>query len=242
MSTTSTRRASESHRRASLSTRRASLARRLSACGDSLGLALAKKKYQAERSLTNEDVERSHSIWRTFEDQHDEEEKAADEDTQKRRQSIVQQESRSEVAYQLKIDSWAVGGYVLFLVLFTLVVVVSREGRFDVYTSSLLRKRLLQLEFDVVDTRVAKTFAQVATLTDVWHFVGGPLLRGLFSDVSYAGVPLPPAELGFVNEENRLIGRVWLQQVRPPAWSGWPARRAHAQHTQRGRARRPVAP
>ena len=71
--------------------------------------------------------------------------------------------------------------------------------------------------------------------------------------MSYSGLPLPPSELGYVNEQNRLIGRVLLQQVRvrpdvschiqssfavptsgahiPHCYASWPARPEETQDT-----------
>ena len=77
-----------------------------------------------------------------------------------------------------------------------------------------MKSTLLETEFDTADTEIYKTFHDVTTLTDVWWYLQGPLIGALYSETSYTGQPLPPERLRFVNDNNKLLGKVRLQQVR----------------------------
>ena len=122
--------------------------------------------------------------------------------------------------YRLKFGARSFALYFAFVVVFTIAVLGTREGAYDFYMSQMLRGLLLETEFDVADAQMGKTFAQISSLTDVWLFLQGPLLAGLFSDISSSGAPLAPDELGFVSKHNRLVGRVLLLQARVQADSG----------------------
>ena len=115
---------------------------------------------------------------------------------------------------ELPIEPGALVLYLLFVVTFTVVAVSTRDWRFGYRYGEAMKSTLLETEFDTADTEIYKTFHDVTTLTDVWWYLQGPLIGALYSETSYTGQPLPPERLRFVNDNNKLLGKVRLQQVR----------------------------
>lgn len=140
-----------------------------------------------------------------------------DDDAVAERQAAQRENAKARAVAHASVIHVEVGALTLYCILVGLlsaVVILSRQGQYDFYLADMVREAVTNSEFDPHDDEVAKTFHDVTTLTDVYHFLRGPLLAALLVETSYAGVPLPPNKLRRVNDQNVLLGPVRLYQAR----------------------------
>ncbi|KNC48686.1 polycystin 2 [Thecamonas trahens ATCC 50062] len=116
----------------------------------------------------------------------------------------------------LYIRSWTFSTlrYFVFLTLFTIIVFGSRPSESAYYMSAQLRDILVQEEFPASASHIRKTFWDVATTDEMFQYMEGPLLEGLFPTVDYAGDPVPDSLSRAIYGYDQIVGLVRIRQVR----------------------------
>jgi len=59
-----------------------------------------------------------------------------------------------------------------------------------------------------------KTYLDIATTEEMFEWMGGPLMDGLFPDTLYNDQPVPPSRRGYVMTYNKIVGKIRLRQLR----------------------------
>lgn len=59
-----------------------------------------------------------------------------------------------------------------------------------------------------------KAFLDIATPDEMFEWMKGPLLEGLYPDSLYNGLPVPPELQGYVMVYNKVVGKIRLRQLR----------------------------
>ncbi|KNC51890.1 polycystic kidney disease 2 [Thecamonas trahens ATCC 50062] len=98
--------------------------------------------------------------------------------------------------------------YCVFLVVFSLVVLNSRDPLYSFQYNDYMKDLMLYEEFSGDVTKIYKTFFSVATFEEFWQYMKGPLLAGLFES------PDVGLGRGYIYGVNYLVGAVRLRQVR----------------------------
>jgi hypothetical protein len=98
--------------------------------------------------------------------------------------------------------------YIVFLVLLC-VLTFGMTSSTQYYYTNVLSSMFLRNSGDN-----AVAFADIGTMDDVWSFMQGPLLDGLYPNQWYNNQNYTADEFGYVLHENRLLGVVQLRQLR----------------------------
>ena len=102
--------------------------------------------------------------------------------------------------------------HMLFLLLFTSWLVNSRDSEQSYAFAQMVRERVMEQEFHVQDTQVATRMNDITSMSQVQHFLRGPLLHAMFGmqDSRVTG----DFDLGYVMSQARLIGAARIRQIR----------------------------
>ena len=102
--------------------------------------------------------------------------------------------------------------HAIFLLVWIAWLLNSRDSDMSYAFSQLLKERILGSELLPSEDQVATTFHDVSSLDNVRQFMRGPFLDGLFGEqISGASGRF---DVGWVNEQARMVGAVRIQQIR----------------------------
>ena len=116
----------------------------------------------------------------------------------------------------LSIRAWTFSTlrYFVFVVLFVIVVFGSRPGEAGFFMSDQLKDLLLEEEFPSSTTHIRKTFWDVATFEEVFEYLEGPFLAGLYPVTDYDGSPVREDLQRALYGYDQIVGLVRIRQVR----------------------------
>lgn len=104
---------------------------------------------------------------------------------------------------------------VIFATFFLLFLGIVYEA-YDVHTSFEQDDTLIELFLDeeFPGAQFKKNFHEINTLDDIWEFLNGPVLNGLFPTEWYNGKEFAETERGYLLHYLRLVGKPQLRQMR----------------------------
>ena len=108
-------------------------------------------------------------------------------------------------------------GYLIFLVLFTIVHIVGRQNEDIYFFAHGIRNQLVGLEFNAADApQWKKTFMNIETVADLKQYLDGPFYKVLYTDASFDNNNTARAGSrdGSVLGHNTLVGSPRIGQVR----------------------------
>jgi hypothetical protein len=109
--------------------------------------------------------------------------------------------------------------YILFLITFLLITLFGPTGgTMAYYYTDRMKELFIGAEFRSQDVpNYAKTFDDILTPEDVWYFLEGPMVSGLFQHTWYNGMEYNEEEKGMIMLYNRLLGGARVRQLRVQA-------------------------
>ena len=126
------------------------------------------------------------------------------------RGKTAQLTTKQKLALRRKLGrEWRV--FLLFIIVFAVVLRQRRSVQDAYYVQQAIATAFVEEEFGDFNE---KTFNDIATPEELFDWMTGPLLEGLYPDEYYNGMPIPADRLGYVMEYNKLVGRIRLRQLR----------------------------
>lgn len=99
--------------------------------------------------------------------------------------------------------------YIAYILLLSLIV-FSENTTTQYRFSNAMRELFLDAPYSAND---ARTFRDITDDSSFWLFLQGPLLTGLYPETLYNGDPIPANDMGFILNENKLLGMPRLRQL-----------------------------
>eukprot|EP00033_Pygsuia_biforma_P005188 GCRY01005703.1.p1 GENE.GCRY01005703.1~~GCRY01005703.1.p1 ORF type:complete len:687 (+),score=195.89 GCRY01005703.1:117-2177(+) len=104
--------------------------------------------------------------------------------------------------------------FLVFLILLTSTVILSRQvfGANMIYLG--LEDALLMEEFSYEDSHIYKCFWDIGSIEEFFQWLNGPFLGVLTADEWYNGDPLDDADRDYIYQYNKLLGGIRIKQLR----------------------------